>query len=232
MSASSLKLYTFPTPNGQSISVFLEELKAAYGGPEYEVVKMSLADSDKGVKHNHVKNDWFLKINPNGRIPAITHNGFNVFETSAILTYLAQVFDKDNKFSADVTDIKGHSEDMQWLFFAHGGIGPMLGQAGHFLMHCPEDIPYAKKRYQDEATRLYGVLEIRLTGREYLSGGPAPGKYGIADIKTFPWITAAVKRLNPSVLDALPNVKAWVERIEARPAVKVGLTVATTETVV
>jgi len=229
----SLKLYTFPTPNGQPIAVFLEELKAAYDGvPEYEVVKMSIMDKDQGVKQNHVKNEWFLKINPNGRIPAISHNGFNVFETSAILTYLAQAFDKDHKFSADVADVQGHSEDLQWLFFAHGGIGPMQGQAGHFARAAPEDIPYAKKRYLDETKRLYGVLELRLKDREYLSGGSAPGKYGIADIKTFTWVRAAPKWLDPNILDDLPNVKAWVERIDARPAVKIGVNVATTEEIV
>jgi len=228
----SLKLYTFPTPNGQPIAVFLEELKAAYGGPDYEVVKMSIMDRDKGVKKNQVKNEWFLKINPNGRIPAITHNGFNVFETSAVLAYLAQTFDKDHKFSADVADVEGHSEDLQWLFFAHGGIGPMQGQANHFVKFCPEDIPYAKKRYLDETKRLFGVLEIRLKDREYLSGGAAPGKYGIADIKTFTWVRAGPTFLDSAILDATPNVKAWIDRIEARPAVQTGLGVAKTEEIV
>jgi len=223
----SLKLYTFPTPNGRPIAIFLEELRAAYGAPEYEVVKMSLKDTDKGVKQNHVKNEWFLKISPNGHIPAITHNGFNVFETSAILTYLAQAFDKDHKFSADVADVDGHSEDLQWLFFAHAGIGPMQGQAGHFIRGAPEDIPYAKKRFLDELKRLYGVLELRLRDREYLSGGPAPGKYGIADIKAFTWV-----RCTPTMVEDLPNVKAWLERIQARPAVQIGMNVATTEDII
>ena len=90
-----------------------------YGGPDYETVHMSIRDADIGKVHNQVKADWFLKINPNGRIPAITHNGFPVFETSAILLYLAQQFDKDSKFSRSaVTDPKGYSEELQWLFFA------------------------------------------------------------------------------------------------------------------
>ena len=113
--------------------------QAVYGGPDYDTVHMSIRDADIGKVHNQVKSDWFLKINPNGRIPAITHDGFPVFETSAILLYLAQQFDKDSKFSRSaVTDPKGYSEELQWLFFAHGGIGPMQGQANHFNLYAPE----------------------------------------------------------------------------------------------
>ena len=102
-------------------------------------VKMSIRDSDIGKVHNQVKSPWFLEINPNGRIPALAHNGFNVFETSAILLYLVAEFDKENKFGFDPkADPLLYSEMLQWLFFAHGGIGPMQGQANHFNIYAPE----------------------------------------------------------------------------------------------
>ena len=92
--------------------------QAVYGGPDYETVHMSIRDADIGKVHNQVKSEWFLKINPNGRIPALTHDGFPVFETSAILLYLAQHFDKEHKFSHHPTeDAKGYSQELQWIFF-------------------------------------------------------------------------------------------------------------------
>ncbi|EJD05221.1 glutathione S-transferase [Fomitiporia mediterranea MF3/22] len=212
-------LYTAPTPNGWPQSILLEELKAVYGGPEYEVVQMSIRDADIGKVHNQVKQPWFLEINPNGRIPAITHEGFPVFETSAILVYLAQQFDKENKFSRDpVKDPKGYSQILQWLFFVHGGVGPMQGQANHFNLYAPEKLPYAINRYLNETKRLYGVLESHLSKHEYLVD-----TYSIADIKTFGWVRIA-ERTGVS-LSEFPNLKKYVERIEARPAVKAGLAV-------
>lgn len=134
-----LHLYTTATPNGYPISIFLEELKASGQLPEgYEFTKMSISDADIGKVHNQVKSDWFLKINPNGRIPAITHNGFDVFETSAILAYLAAEFDKKNEFSFDPKENpKEYSELLQWIFFIHGGVGPMQGQANQFKIYAP-----------------------------------------------------------------------------------------------
>ena len=100
---------------------------------------MSIRDADIGKVHNQVKSPWFLEINPNGRIPAITHNGTPVFETSAILLYLGATFDKEHVFSRDpVSDPQGYSQELQWRFFAHGGIGPMQGQANHFNLYAPE----------------------------------------------------------------------------------------------
>ncbi|EMD31389.1 hypothetical protein CERSUDRAFT_119781 [Gelatoporia subvermispora B] len=213
-------LYTQGTPNGFPISVFLEELKEKYGGPDYEAVAMSIRDADIGKVHNQVKSPWFLEINPNGRIPALTHNGFPVFETSAILLYLGAAFDKEHAFSRDpVSDPQGYSQELQWLFFAHGGIGPMQGQANHFNLYAPEKIPYAINRYLNETKRLFGVLESRLEGREYL----LDSGYGIADIKTWAWV-----RLGPRTgvdLGEFPKVKAWVERIDQRPAAQRGLKV-------
>ncbi|KAI0688193.1 glutathione S-transferase [Cytidiella melzeri] len=214
-------LYTAGTPNGHAASIFLEELKAAYGAPEYDPVAMSLKDAEIGKVHNQVKSTWFTEnINPNGRIPAISHEGQRVFETSAILVYLAQVYDKERKFSQDPTkDIGAWAEEQSWLFFAHGGIGPMQGQAGHFGLFAPEKIPYAIDRYVNETKRLFSVLETNLASRDYLAGPT----YGIADIKTFPWV-----RMAPRIgvdLGPYPNISKWIERIEARPAVKEGLAV-------
>ena len=136
----SVHLYTAPTANGFPISIFLEELKDHSLLPNgYEVTKMSISDADIGKVHNQVKSPWFLEINPNGRIPAIKHDGFNVFETSAILLYLAATFDKENQFGYDPRENpKEYSEMLQWMFFAHGGIGPMQGQANHFKFSAPE----------------------------------------------------------------------------------------------
>lgn len=119
-----LTLYSFPTPNGQAASIFLYQLMKAYPDNEVlknlEVVKMSISDADIGKVHNQVKSQWYIDtVNPNGRIPAIVHDGFAVFETSAILLYLADEFDTERKFSFDPkTDKKSYSEMLQWMFFA------------------------------------------------------------------------------------------------------------------
>jgi len=218
----SVHLYTAPTPNGHPISILLEELKARDLLPNgYEVTKMSISDADIGKVHNQVKSPWFLEICPNGRIPAITHDGFSVFETSAILVYLAGAFDKNNEFGFDPKeDPKGYSEVLQWIFFAHGGVGPMQGQANHFALYAPEKIPYGINRYLNETRRLYSVLEARLSTRQYLLGD----KYTIADIKTFPWVRRS-SGLGIDLAKEFPAVNAWVERITARPAVQAGLQV-------
>ncbi|EIN11288.1 glutathione S-transferase C-terminal-like protein [Punctularia strigosozonata HHB-11173 SS5] len=214
-------LYTLGTPNGHPISVFLEELKAAYGALDYDVYKINFSANEQ-------KEDWFIKLNPNGRIPTIvdrSRNNFTVFETSAILLYLAQHYDKDNKFSFDpVKDADDYSVELQWLFFTHGGIGPMQGQSHHFRHYAPEDIPYAKKRYLDETKRLYGVLEIRLKDRDWLAG-PGRGKYSLADIKAIPWVRHHAYAGVDTLDDEFPNVKAWIERAVARPAWEIGLKV-------
>jgi len=218
----SVHLYTAPTPNGHPISIFLEELKARSLLPDgYEYTKLSISDADIGKVHNQVKSPWFLEINPNGRIPAITHDGFPVFETSAILVYLAATFDKNNEFGFDSkADPKGYSEVLQWIFYAHGGVGPMQGQANHFALYAPEKIPYAINRYLNETRRLYSVLEDRLQSRQYLLGD----KYTIADIKAFPWVRRSTA-LGLDLPKEFPAINAWVERISARPAVQAGLQV-------
>lgn len=220
-----LHLYTMVTPNGVVPSIYLEELKRAYPDStstfDYDATKIDIST-------NVQKEDWFIKLNPNGRIPVLidqSRNNFPVFETSAILLYLAQHYDPEHKFSFSPKGEPNEYSDMiQWLFFAHGGIGPMQGQNHHFNKYAPEDIPYGKKRYLDETKRLYGVLDIRLKDREYLAGA-GKGKYSLADIKTFPWIRIHAHAMIPT-LDEFPNVKAWVERCVNREAVEVGLKVA------
>jgi len=191
----------------------LEELKAVYPAVDYDVELIDLS------KTGH-KEPWFLAMNPNGRIPVLvdrSRNGFTVFESSAILLYLVQHYDKEFKFGFDPSkNPDEYSVLLQWLFFAHGGIGPMAGQAGHFIRAAPEEIPYARKRYVDEVKRLYTVLEIRLKDREYLAG-PGKGHYTVADVKTWPWVSRHAI-INIQSLDEWPNVKAWVERTAERKA--------------
>ncbi len=162
------------------------------------------------------RQDWYLKINPNGRIPAIVDrdaDNFAVFESGAILIYLAE---KTGRLLP--ADVKGRSVAIQWLMFQMGGVGPMQGQAGVFFRYAPEKIPFAIDRYQRETRRLYEVLERRLQEVEYLAGD-----YSIADVATFPWV-----RSHDWVgvgVDGLPNVQRWLAAVEARPAVARGLAV-------
>ncbi|KAI9001258.1 glutathione S-transferase C-terminal-like protein [Trametes punicea] len=217
--SGGLLLYTSPTPNGHKVSVFLEELKDAYG-LDYQVEKID-------ISKNTQKEPWFIKMNPNGRIPVLVdrnRNNFNVFESAAILLYLQQHYDKENKFAFDRdSDPDNYSEMLQWIFFAHGGVGPMQGQAHHFNKYAPEDIPYGKKRYTDETRRLYGVLEIRLQDRDYLAG-PGRGAYSLADLNVIPWIRFH-KNAAIETLDEWPRLKNWVDRCVSRPAFQAGIRV-------
>ncbi|KAF7793578.1 hypothetical protein EIP86_004692 [Pleurotus ostreatoroseus] len=222
MSQKPILFYTWKTPNGHKVSVFLEELKAAYGADwiDYDVEQID-------ISKNIQKEDWFIKLNPNGRIPVIVdrrRDNFVVFETAAILIYLQQFYDKENKFGFDKEkEANDYSETLQWIFFAHGGVGPMQGQANHFNRYAPEKIPYAQKRYTEETKRLYGVLNIRLTDRDYLAG-PGRGKYSIADINVLPWVRIHAYSGIES-LDEWPHVKAWVARTTERPAFQAGINV-------
>ncbi len=199
-----ITLYTAATPNGHKASIMLEET-----GLDYRVHPLQLGKKEQ-------KQDWYLKINPNGRIPAIVDhdNGdFAVFESGAILIYLAE---KSGRL-LPLGD-KGRSKVIQWLMFQMGGIGPMQGQAGVFYLYAPEKIPYAIERYQKETLRLYRVLENQLNGRDYLAGD-----YSIADIATFSWVRSY--GLVGLSIDSLPNLQAWLKRIEKRRAVQHGLKV-------
>lgn len=199
-----INLYTSATPNGWKASIVLEEL-----GVPYTLHAISLSKGEQ-------KAPDYLKINPNGRIPAIVdrdEGNFAVFESGAIMIYLAE---KYGRFMPK--DVKGRSEVIQWVMFQMGGIGPMQGQANVFFRYAPEKIPYAIERYQTETKRLYRVLESRLESREYLCG-----EYSIADMANWSWVSlhfwAGVE------IDDLPNVKAWAERIRARPAVQRGIAI-------
>jgi len=197
-----IELYTAKTPNGQKASIALEEMEL-----EYEVHPISLSEKTQ-------KEDWFLKINPNGRIPAIVdrdNDGFCVFESGAILIYLAE---KSGRFLPSEANLR--SEVMQWLMFQMGGIGPMQGQANVFFRYAEEKIPYAIARYQTEVRRLYEVLNGRLAKVEYLAGD-----YSIADIASYPWVRkydwAGVS------IDGLHHLERWLDQVGGRPAVIRGI---------
>ncbi|KAF9462577.1 glutathione S-transferase [Collybia nuda] len=219
---TSLSYLPLPTPNGQQVSVLLEELRAIYpqANISYDVEKIN-------ISLNTQKEPWFLKMNPNGRIPVLidrSRDNFAVFETAAILLYLAQHYDPEYKFWFNPsTNPNEYSEMLQWIFFGHGGVGPMQGQSTHFHHAAPEVIPYARKRYFDETKRLYGVLDIRLANRDYLAG-EGRGKYSLADIKAFPWVKIHTYA-GIEALDEWPSVKAWLERCVARDGVQAGLKV-------
>jgi glutathione S-transferase len=211
----NIELFTSATPNGQKISIFLEEL-----GLSYSTTSIDLGADDQ-------KKPDFLKINPNGRIPAIvdhSRSDFPVFESGAIFLYLAEHYDKSFTFS--FSEANERSEMLQWLFFQNAGVGPIQGQANHFFRYAPEKIQYGIDRYQNETKRLYSVLESRLSDHDYLVG-KGKGKYSVADMSTFTWV-----RWGPWAgidLHEFPRLKAWSEKIEGREAVKRGLEVPSGE---
>lgn len=197
-----IHLYTSSTPNGYKASIMLEEC-----GLEYEFTYIRLGKLQQ-------KEDWFLKMNPNGRIPVIVdkdNDDFVVFESGAILIYLAE---KADKFLP--VDVKKRSQVLQWLMFQMGGIGPMQGQAHVFVRYAPEKIPFAIERYQNETRRLYEVYDQRLADREYLCDDVS-----IADFATFPWVRShAWAKVE---ISDLTNLQRWLNVMEARPGVQRGL---------
>ncbi|KAF1964364.1 glutathione S-transferase II [Bimuria novae-zelandiae CBS 107.79] len=207
-----IELLTFGTPNGQKASIILEELKEAYG--------MDYTWQSINIGQNIQKEPWFTKLGPNGRIPVIVDHdkgGFPVMEGLAILTYLTRTYDTDHKFS--FTDTLDISRAEQWMAWQHGGLGPMQGQANHFNRFSKEKIPYGMQRYTGETERLVGVLNTALEGKDYLVGN----KYSIADIASYSWVN--ILRFSGVEIDDFPNVKAWADRISARPAVQKGLSI-------
>jgi GST-like protein len=197
-----IELFTAATPNGWKISIALEEM-----GLPYTVRPISLSNLEQ-------KEDWYLKINPNGRIPAIIDhdNGdFAAFESGAILVYLAE---KTGKFLS--AEPKARSRVLQWLMFQMGGVGPMMGQANVFFRYSPEKIPYAIDRYQREVRRLFEVLERQLVSNTYIAGPD----YSIADIALFPWV--AGYEWSGVSIEGLSSLKRWLELVGARPAVQKG----------
>ena len=197
-----IELFTAATPNGWKVSVALEEL-----GLPYTVRALSLGKLEQ-------KEEWFLRINPNGRVPAIIDhdNGdFAVFESGAILIYLAE---KTGKLLP--ADAKGRSRVLQWLMFQMGGVGPMMGQANVFFRYAPEKIPYAIERYQRESRRLFEVMERQLKDHPYI----ANDEYSIADIALHSWV--AGYEWSGVSIDGLPGLKRWLDLVGARPAVVKG----------
>jgi GST-like protein len=195
-----IDLYTWTTPNGRKVSIALEEL-----GLPYEVHAIDISNGEQFQEN-------FLAISPNNKIPAIVDhdNGRAMMESGAILLYLAE---KAGRLMP--TDFAGKWEAMQWLMWQMGHIGPMLGQVHHFVHYNKGKAPYAEDRYAKEAHRLYGVLDKRLEGREYVVGD-----YSIVDIAIWPWIS----RFEWQTIDLneYPNVKRWYVAIAARPAVQKG----------
>jgi GST-like protein len=199
-------LHTAPTPNGRKISIALEEL-----GVPYEVHALSFALKDQ-------KRPEYVALNPNGRIPTLVDHeadGFAIFESGAILHYLA---DKHGQLNAAPGDVKGRSVVLQWLMFQMAGVGPMMGQAGVFYRYAEEKIPFAISRYQNETLRLLGVLDQRLAQNRFLAG-----EYSIADIATYPWVKSH-DWVGVS-LEGLDHLKRWLDEVGARPAVQRGMAI-------
>lgn len=201
-----ITLYTWSTPNGRKVSIALEELALPY-----EVRPIDITRNEQFAPD-------FLALNPNNKIPVIVDNEgpegkpITVIESGAILLYLAG---KAGKLLP--ADLRSRLEAIQWLMFQMGSVGPMLGQAHHFLRFAPEVIPYAIDRYSKEAARIYGVLNTRLGDHEWLGGA----SYSIADIACFPWI--ARHGWQGIDLKRFPALKRWFECVGARPAVQRGM---------
>jgi GSH-dependent disulfide-bond oxidoreductase len=198
-----IDLYTFTTPNGRKVSIMLEEIELPYNVHKIDIIKGEQFTPE------------YIAINPNSKIPAIADSdtGINVFESGAILIYLAE---KTGKLLP--TDQKNRFQVIEWLMFQMGGVGPMFGQLNHFKRFAPEKIPYAIERYEKETLRLYSVLDRQLADNEYISGD-----YSIADIATYPWV--AIYEMQGLTLDNYPNVKRWVETVKQRPAVARGMAI-------
>lgn len=204
-----IDLYTWGTPNGRKVSVMLEEL-----GLPYTVHAVDIRNDAQFAPA-------FLAVNPNGKIPAIVDsdgpNGkpISVFESGAILIYLAE------KTGSKLlpAEPRARAAVMSWLMFQMAGVGPMCGQAHHFLHFAPEKVPYGVARYTQEARRLYGVMDKRLGEAAFLAGDA----YSIADIATFPWV--ARHEFHEIDLADFPNVRRWHDALAARPPVARGMAV-------
>lgn len=199
-----IELYTSATPNGYKATVTLEEM-----GLDYKLHHVQLQENEQ-------KRPDFLKMNPNGRIPVIVdknNDDFAVFESGAIMLYLAETYDKLNP-----KDPKERSRMIQWLMFQMGGIGPMMGQANVFYRYFPEKLPSAIERYQNETRRLFEVLNTRLGESEYLAGD----NFSLADIANWCWVRT--HDWSGVGLDGLEHLKRWMNRINERPACQRGVT--------
>jgi GST-like protein len=199
-----IDLYAWPTPNAYKVSIMLEET-----GLPYKVISVNLATGEQFAAD-------FLKISPNNRMPAIVDDDvvggpLSVFESGAILMYLAE---KTGQF----WPLEPHAryKTTEWVMWQMAGLGPMLGQAGHFRRAAPDKIPYAIERYTNEAKRLFGVLDKQLEGKDYITG-----VYSIADMMSYPWTLASTWLEIP--MDDFPNLARWQATMAARPAVARGM---------
>ena len=199
-----IDLYTWTTPNGRKVSILLEELAVDYTVHPIDISKDEQFDPD------------FLKIAPNNRIPAIVDHdtGVQMMETGAIMLYLAE---KYGKFIPKADEHRWAA--IEWLMWQMGGVGPMFGQVHHFVKYNPGKSEYSEKRYWNEAKRLYGVLDRRLEGRDYVAGA-VRGEYSITDMAIWPWVS----RYDWQQIDLndFRNVRDWYVRIAERPAVQRG----------
>jgi GSH-dependent disulfide-bond oxidoreductase len=201
-----IDLYYWPTPNGQKVSIFLEET-----GLPYKVVPVNIGKGEQFEPS-------FLAISPNNKMPAmVDHEGpdgkpISVFESGAMLIYLAE---KTGQFMP--REPRGRVQVLEWIMFQMGTVGPMLGQANHFRNYAPEKLQYAIDRYTNESKRIFNVMDRRLGTHEYLAGD-----YSIADMACWPWI---ITRKKGGEYDEFTNLKRWADAIGERPAVKRGMAV-------
>ena len=208
MTPAPIDVYSWPTPNGHKVHIMLEEC-----GLPYVAHPVNIGKGDQFAPD-------FLAISPNNKIPAIVDpqgldgQPMSLFESGAILVYLAS---KTGRLMP--TSDRARFEVLQWLMFQMGGVGPMLGQAHHFRLYAPEKLPYAIERYTNEARRLYGVIDRRLSQSAFV-GGP---DYSIADIAIFPWLRNWENQ--GIVLTDFPHLKSWFDAMAARPAVQRGVKV-------
>ena len=201
-----IDLYYWPTGNGKKITIMLEEC-----GLEYQVFPVNIGKGDQFKPE-------FVKISPNNKMPAIVDHDaaggpLSLFESGAILQYLAE---KSGRFLP--ADIRGRYQVLQWVYWQVGGLGPMAGQAHHFLRYAPQKIEYAMERFRNETARLYQVLDTRLGEADYLGGD-----YSIADMATWPWVYR--HDWQEQDLNDFPSLKRWFEAVGARPAVVKGAAV-------
>ncbi|HKC51986.1 MAG TPA: glutathione S-transferase N-terminal domain-containing protein [Myxococcota bacterium] len=203
-----IDLYYWPTPNGWKISIALEELELPY-----KVVPVNIGRGEQFKPE-------FLAISPNNRMPAIVDHSpvdgggpLSIFESGAILLYLA---DKTGRLCPK--DLRGRTEVVEWLMWQMGGLGPMSGQANHFRNYAPEKLQYGIDRYTNETNRLYGVLDKRLAGREFICGG-----FSIADCASWPWLLSH-DRIGQNLAE-FPNLNRWYDALKERPSVRRGIDV-------
>jgi GST-like protein len=202
-----IDLYYWPTPNGWKITIMMAECEIAY-----RPIPVDIGKGEQFLPE-------FLKVSPNNRIPAIVDHEppdggvpISLFESGAILIYLAE---KTGKLIP--TDLRSRNKVLEWLMWQVGGLGPMAGQNGHFLLYAHEKIPYAIERYSDEVRRLYSVLDRQLAK----TGQFVAGDYSIADVAIFPWIVT--HKAQGLSLTEYPHVSDWFNKVRVRPAVSEGM---------